>query len=523
MEPAPAAAGLRRNRNWRRLWLGQSISAAGDFVFGVTILMWIAGLCDGKAWAPMAASGALLAASVPVLVLGPLGGVCADRWDPRRVMLVADAARAILIAGLLAAPVLRHRLPLGATLALIYALMAAASCFSQFANPAKLSIIARIVPAPDQPAASGQLQAAQGLAQVLSPTFAVLLSVLGIQWALIFDSATFAVSFLYVRALRLPATPRPGAPHPTPTGLGRDFRAGLRFAVGSRSILTLGAGAVVTAVSIGAVNALTVFFVRVNLHAPASWLGIVAAAIGAGMIAGALLAGRAAATAGTVRVYWLSLLGCGLSLLAFSRTRTLPFAIGAAVPLGLSLAMFTSMFTPLLLKLTPQAMIGRVSAVVTSAQVLGGIAGTAGAGLAAGTVMPRFHTVIAGVRLGPYDTIYLLAGLLLCGTAPASASLLRPRPAAAPTGGNAPGRGGPGWCPPSSAPAGAGHHRVALRGLASVREPVHQACVRQRGPPTRSCQAQRNGPGGRDTSRRWRGTCLPGPPPGPPGSRQPPR
>ncbi len=426
MEPAATTAGLRRNRNWRRLWLGQSISAAGDFIFGVTILMWIAVLCAGKAWAPMAASGALLAACVPVLVLGPLGGVCADRWDPRRIMLTADAARAILIASLLVAPVLRHRVPLGATLALIYGLMAAASCFSQFAYPARLSIIARIVPAPEQPAASGQLAAAQGFAQVLSPTFAVLLSVLGVQWALIFDSASFAVSFLCIRALRLPAAPRDPAPSPAPGGLGADFRAGLRFAAGSRPIRTLAVGAVVTAAGMGAVNALAVFFVRVNLHAPASWLGLVAAAIGAGMIVGALLAGRAAAAAGTARVYWLSLLGCGLSLLAFSRTRTLPLALGAGLPLGLSLAMFASMFTPLLLKLTPQAMIGRVSAVISSVQVVAGIAGIAGAGLAAGTVMPGFHAVIAGVRLGPYDTIYLLAGLLFCAAAPASARLLRP-------------------------------------------------------------------------------------------------
>lgn len=426
MDTSRPAAGLRHNRNWHRLWLGQSISAAGDFVFGVTILMWIAELCAGQAWAPMAASGALLAVSVPALVLGPLGGVFADRWDQRRIMLASDVARAILIASLLAVPALRDRLPLGVMLGLIYALMAAASCFSQFAYPARLSVIARIVPAPDQPAACGQLQAAQGLAQVLSPAFATLLVVLGIQWALIFDSASFVVSFLCIRALRLPVAPRLAPPGPGKMAFGQDFRAGVRFAAGSRSILTLGAGAAVVAISMGTVNALAVFFVRVNLHAPASCLGIVAAAIGAGMIAGALLAGRAAATAGTVRVYWLSLLGCGLSLLAFSRTRALPFAIGAAVPMGLFVGMFTSMFTPLLLKLTPQAMIGRVSAVISSVQVLAGIAGIAGAGLVAGTVMPGVHAVIAGVTLGPYDAIYLLAGLLFCGAAAPSARLLRP-------------------------------------------------------------------------------------------------
>src|SRR5215472_1992976 len=82
------APDLRRNRNWRLLWLGQSVSLTGDMVFYTTVLLWIATIiARGKTWAPAAASGALIATAVPVLVAGPLAGVWVDRWDRRRTML----------------------------------------------------------------------------------------------------------------------------------------------------------------------------------------------------------------------------------------------------------------------------------------------------------------------------------------------------------------------------------------------------------------------------------------------------
>ena len=33
--------GLDRNSNWKRLWLGQAISMTGDYVFNITVMLWI--------------------------------------------------------------------------------------------------------------------------------------------------------------------------------------------------------------------------------------------------------------------------------------------------------------------------------------------------------------------------------------------------------------------------------------------------------------------------------------------------
>ena len=103
--PGPAT-GLKQNRNWRLLWFGS--------------------------WGPEAVGGVLVAASVPALVLGPMVGVFVDRWDRRRTMMTADACCTVLIASLLLLPAVGAHLSAGTRLGIIYAVVAAASCFAQF-------------------------------------------------------------------------------------------------------------------------------------------------------------------------------------------------------------------------------------------------------------------------------------------------------------------------------------------------------------------------------------------------------
>jgi hypothetical protein len=47
--------GLWRNRNWRLLFAGQAISILGDFIFNVTLVLWIATvIARDRSWAPLA-------------------------------------------------------------------------------------------------------------------------------------------------------------------------------------------------------------------------------------------------------------------------------------------------------------------------------------------------------------------------------------------------------------------------------------------------------------------------------------
>ena len=104
------AAGWRSGplavRSFRLLCAGQFTSTIGDFCYAVA-LPWLVLSAHGGA----ILLGAVLACyGVPRTVLIPVGGVLADKVGPRTLMLAADAARCVLVAGLARAGGQAHRL-----------------------------------------------------------------------------------------------------------------------------------------------------------------------------------------------------------------------------------------------------------------------------------------------------------------------------------------------------------------------------------------------------------------------------
>jgi len=381
-------------------------------VFYITVQLWIATIiAKGQPWAPAAASGALIAIAVPVLIVGPLAGVYVDRWNRRRTMLVADAARFALIAGLLVLPSLRHEIPVGAQLGILYAVLAACSCFGQFFDPSRLAVIGAIVPPDRQTQAGAQLQASFSMAQIIGPPIAApLLITLGVQWALVVNAASFAVSYFCVRAIN--ASLVPPADAPARESFAAEFRTGIRFFVRNRILMTLAIGFVIALLGNGAVNSLAVFFVPRNLHVSSSWLGTVVGCVGAGALIGALLTSAIARRLRPGTLFWLSLICCGVAFIGLSRATDLIAGLIAAALLGLAAGVLNSVEGPLILSVTPSHLIGRVSAVLTPLAELASIVSMVVAGALASTVLRGFHATVAGVKFGPYDTVFAAAGLL---------------------------------------------------------------------------------------------------------------
>jgi MFS family permease len=79
-DPKAAVERLLINRNFALLWAGQLLSGLGDQVFETTLVVWIAAeLAPDKSWKSLAVSGLLVAAAIPMLVIGPVAGVFVDR------------------------------------------------------------------------------------------------------------------------------------------------------------------------------------------------------------------------------------------------------------------------------------------------------------------------------------------------------------------------------------------------------------------------------------------------------------
>src|SRR5687767_9512454 len=100
------------NRNYTKLWFGQTISVVGDEVFGTTLLIWIGFvLLAGEGYAPAVSSVVLIVTSIVIIFLGPIAGVFVDRWDAKRTMLRTDLIRAALISLLIVVSIVRPPLP----------------------------------------------------------------------------------------------------------------------------------------------------------------------------------------------------------------------------------------------------------------------------------------------------------------------------------------------------------------------------------------------------------------------------
>jgi len=93
------ARGMRaplRHRDFRYLATGLAISQTGDWLYNVALLILVLNATGSATW--VAAAG--IVRLLPYVLFGSLGGVVADRYPRKTVMIVSDLARAVIMAGL---------------------------------------------------------------------------------------------------------------------------------------------------------------------------------------------------------------------------------------------------------------------------------------------------------------------------------------------------------------------------------------------------------------------------------------
>lgn len=405
--------GILINRDFALLWVGQIVSSIGDFALSATLVLWIVTrLAVNEPWAPLAVSGEFLALTIPVVLFGPLAGVFVDRWDKRRTMLTMDLARALLV-GLLAllATSLGNSLPPAWLLAGVYGVVALSSICSQLFNPSRLALIGDLVSPEQQPRASSLMFMTVSLGVTIGPALAAPLYIAyGPVIALAFDALSFLVSFAALWALRAPKGARSKT---TAGGVLGELASGLRYFFRHRGLRTLLIVTALTLAGSSAINTLGIFFLTTNLQSPAAYFGLLSAATGIGVLVGSVCAVWIVPRLGPVRSFWISVLVVGGLIVVYARQTDFIWAVGLLLLLGLPSAALNVAIGPLILAYTPRAMVGRAAAIFTPATSLAAALSAALAGYLASTLLGGFHLGLAGIDFGPYDTVYLLSGVLI--------------------------------------------------------------------------------------------------------------
>jgi len=304
-----------RVRNYRLFWTGQLVSLCGSWMQTVAI-GWLV-LKD------LHASGTVLGLVIatqflPTLVAGSWGGLIADRFDKRHILMTTQSALAAL-AAVLAALTLTGVV----NLAMVFVVALAIGTVGAFDNPTRQAFVTDMVGPGDLANAVGLNSAAFNSARIVGPALAGL-TILTVGTGLCF--ALNAVSFAAVLAGL--AMMRPGELYaPTPVVRARgQVREGLRYAMSVPELkLTL---AMMALIGTFAMNFTVVIplVAKNTFHGSAATYGLMSAVMGIGSLAGALfVAGRARPTPGLL-VGAAAALGMLMGAAALAPTRGWEYA-----------------------------------------------------------------------------------------------------------------------------------------------------------------------------------------------------
>ncbi|QHE51065.1 MFS transporter [Pontibacillus sp. HMF3514] len=176
--------GLFRNKPYLYLIASQIVSNLGDWLDMLALMALVAFKWNAS---PMEMSGVMLCIAVPMILFGPIAGVYADKFDRKKLMILSDIIRAIVVIGFVFATSLWH----------IYVLLILKGMFGALFVPAKNGKLKEIVSDDHMQQAMGISAMINNGSKIVGPMLSgVLVSSIGVTTAFYIDSFTFILSAL---------------------------------------------------------------------------------------------------------------------------------------------------------------------------------------------------------------------------------------------------------------------------------------------------------------------------------------
>jgi hypothetical protein len=376
---------------------GQAVSVLGDGLAVLAIPLMVLDLTRN----PLLSGLSAASVTVGYLLVGLPAGVLVDRLNPWRVLIVTDAARALLFAALYAlsaAGVLRIWL-------LLVLAMSAGAC-AVFFESALVVVVRDLFAVSGLMGANSALELASQISLIAGPAMVGLLALAGgISLALLADALTFAASLVSLVTVARnrpgPARSRRARPGGRPwPEFAASLREGLRYLLTVRTLLVLTAVQVVVNLCLS-VEKLIIYDARETLGLTPPLVGVVVAAGGAGGLAGALCAAPLARWAGEIRLVLLAIAAAGAAVAFMCLASTAVTLAAANLGYGAALVVASVVNRTQRQRLVPRDLLGRVTSTVRvlflALDPLGVVA--AGAATVALGGDPRPVFLVAGVTV----------------------------------------------------------------------------------------------------------------------------
>lgn len=367
---------LRRHPAFRRLWIGQLVSATGSQLTVVALAYQAYELTHSTLIVGLVSLAQLL----PLLFGSVWGGAVADAHDLRRLLVVAQLAMAAASAGL-AGDALSPRPALWP----LFLCSCVAAAWQGTDNPGRRAAIAMLVPPEDLTPAVSLLSVTQQVSLVVGPALGgVAIGLIGLGGTYLVDVASFAVSLSAAIALpRLVPAGRGGA------GVGlRAVVEGVRY-LGRARLLAATYWIDLDAMVFGMPRAVFPALGTGVFHGGSGTVGLLYAAPGAGALAGSLLTGWVRRIRHQGRAVVACVAVWGAAIAAFGVAPWLAAALGLLAVAGAADVYSAVMRQAILLETAPPELRGRLSGTFFAVVAGGPRLGDIETGVAADLAGPR--------------------------------------------------------------------------------------------------------------------------------------
>ena len=354
---------VQDNKPWKKtfftIWSGQALSILGSQLVQFA-LIWHLTVQTGSATVLATAS---LVGMLPNVVLGPFIGTLVDRWNRRRIMLIADsivALATLLLVAVFALDVVEvwH----------IYAVLLVRSLASTFHGNAMSASTSLLVPVEQLTRIQGLNQLLNGgLNVVAAPLGAFLLEVLPMQGILAIDVITALFAILPLVFIHVPQ-PERIAEDAEKTTVWTDFKAGLHYMLSWPGLMIIGLMTVGINFTIIPAFSLLPLMVKDYFAGSALHLGWIESAMGAGMIIGGGLLGIWGGFSHKILTSLVGLMGmgAGIMILALAPSSAISLAVGGALLVGFMTPMTMGPFFAVIQSTVEPDMQARVFSLLSS-------------------------------------------------------------------------------------------------------------------------------------------------------------
>jgi MFS family permease len=347
------SAALRRSfssleiPNYRRYFAGQLVSLSGNWV-QIVAEMWLILELTGSA---LAAGFTAALQFLPMLLFGAWGGVLADRWPKRRLLIATQTAMiapALALWGLTGAGAIEPWM--------VFVLVFARGAVNAIDNPTRQSFVVEMVGTDRVVNAVGLNSVLIHSARIVGPAVAgAMIALVGIATCFLINAFSFAAMIVALRGMDQRRLAEP----PEPRGDG-GVLAALRYVRGEpRLLVPLAMMALVGTLAFN-FQVILPLLARFAYDGGATAYSALAIAMAAGSIIGALVTG--ARTRVSQHLIVGAALGFGVLALIAAAAPTLPVAIALLVPLGTFTVIFAASINSSLQLDTAPHMRGRVMA-----------------------------------------------------------------------------------------------------------------------------------------------------------------